>query len=277
MKGAVVGGEACAWSLGEVVGRLHDKILQAHRLVADFSRKAMERADKAGLLKRDTPYRGVVLVLFPRALKAFNAIGLLCDAGLGEDALVLTRTLINVGIDLSYISVEDREQRARRWWWFYGVAAYQEVTRHPRPDDLSDVAEIKELSDEVVRRIPDLGRGSGWAGLTIAARARQSGLDSEYWYKYQYWYLSGVEHSDALGTASIIPADARERRPFEIGPSPAFVYWQALEAAFPMFLHITDLAMAAFDLPEKQEIPGLRERYQQLLDQVREGGETFRT
>jgi len=218
------------------------------------------------LLHEDTSYRKVVLCLFPRAVKAFHAIRLLCDEGYGEDGLVLARSLINIAIDLGFISAEDREKCATRWFFYYAIVALDEVTRHPVPDDLSDVARLSELRDEIVRRDPQVSKTfrRGWSGKTIAERAEKSGLDHKYWYKYIYWELSAVEHSDVFGTTSLVRSSGKGWERYITPHSPAWVYTKAMEVALEMFSHVTDLTLRAFDLPEVQDLPSVQERSRQL-------------
>ena len=186
------------------MGFLHPKRREGYQLLADFALGAMKRAEEAGKLQDNTAYRTVALTLFLRAFRTLNAIRILCDEGYGEEALVLARSLLNIAIDLGYISMEDSDSPARRWLFFYGIVAREEIHRHPSPDDLSDVAEVQELGDEIVRRFPAYEKDArkGWSGLSIREGAQKSNIEARYWYDYVYWDLSSVEHADSFGTAT---------------------------------------------------------------------------
>src|SRR4029077_11854845 len=52
----------------------------------------------------------VCAFLFGKATKTLNAIRVLCEAGFGQDAVILTRSLVNLVIDLWYIGGDPDER-----------------------------------------------------------------------------------------------------------------------------------------------------------------------
>jgi hypothetical protein len=229
-------------------------------------------------------------MLFARATKTVWAIRILCEEGLGEDALVLGRSLLNLLIDFAYISAAESERRGTLWEKFEDVLAYELATRQQRAheDELvereyteEEIAEYRAARDAAVREFfPWYDRGEyhrGWSGKTIRERARGAdrrvvpegrghpGLEPEY--ELVYWALSGVEHSDVFGVASLIRVDGEGHVSVSAEPSPRHVI-RAMRTALYAFHRVGLLTMLAFNLPEAQEMPNVDARVAELIRQA---------
>jgi hypothetical protein len=60
----------------------------------------------------------VALALYSKCLTVAEAILVLIDAGFGDEAFGMTRTLIDIYITLRYIANKDTDRRARLYWQF---------------------------------------------------------------------------------------------------------------------------------------------------------------
>ena len=66
-----------------------------------------------GRIRVHGPGQRVLAVLFGKATKSLDAIRLLCETGFGQDAVILTRSLVNLVINIWYIgSATDQDERA---------------------------------------------------------------------------------------------------------------------------------------------------------------------
>jgi hypothetical protein len=54
-------------------------------------------------------------MLYGRSRKAVNAVRTLAATGYGDDAMVLSRALVNICIDLAYICAVESDDRTEQW------------------------------------------------------------------------------------------------------------------------------------------------------------------
>lgn len=134
------------------------------------------------------------LGLMGKARKSADAIYLNARYGYGEDAMIVSRSLVNLCIDLRFIcgDTEASESRARSW-----IARGRTGRRYfakkvgTEPPDESRVNWVEEtaLADQ-------------WASTNIYRRAEQSGLLN--FYNLPYRHGSVFEHSDSWSALSFL-------------------------------------------------------------------------
>jgi uncharacterized protein DUF5677 len=169
------------------------KELAACRSILRLADQCYERNASKAVLDRSRSATMAVASLYGKARKQASAVHLLASQGYGEDALILARSLVNLCIDLEYITVDQNqtETRARRW------TAKGRVTRRKfgkrvgaTPPDEHKVNWTAEqaLADE-------------WP-QTIEERAKVAGLEN--FYNLPYRHGSSFEHSDSWSATSFL-------------------------------------------------------------------------
>jgi hypothetical protein len=122
--------------------------------------------------------------LFGRARKSVSAVRLLASSGYGEDAMGIGRSLVNVCIDIAYITQAESDERTELW------IANGRLAR-------------RTMAMEFGLRTEDEGRvdwntveslAKKWRAVTIYERAKATGLEN--FYKALYRHGSSFEHSD---------------------------------------------------------------------------------
>src|SRR5262249_58989418 len=95
------------------------------------------------------PAQRVLAVLFGKATKTLDAIRILCEGGFGQDAMILTRSLVNLVINVWYIgSASDPDERALDYnasgWKAWHKFLKDFPGRRNPPPELPNAAEIEE-------------------------------------------------------------------------------------------------------------------------------------
>jgi len=185
----------------------YTELFAAHALL-DRTIVEIYHAHREKLRVRTRPEE-VCAFLFGKATKTMNAIRVLCEGGFGQDAVILTRSLVNLVIDLWYIGGDPDERtedyiangrRTRR--------TYQEQFPErpgPLPALDPDWDEVKQraslgthLNSEAIdvawkergmvgvgRRIPDLSLGQRRSVWQIAAQEAEREAAEPWYYRPQ--------------------------------------------------------------------------------------------
>jgi len=159
-------------------------------------------------------YKGVLVYFGLKALKTHCSIEHLLEDGYIEDSKALLRSLLELVIQLKYISQEpsEREKRAKLYMEYEIVARWHlmqadrklhgQDTAWPRPDNLEA---YEQLQDEYNRVKENYPQKYSWSGLrSIKKMAEQVGFEREY--DYQYAVDSQFVHSGPLASRPYISA-----------------------------------------------------------------------
>jgi hypothetical protein len=92
---------------------------QIRRLLAEARRRWRRAARSLGSFKRgegdfDTDFEGIAELTAAKAVKTCQAIIRLCGAGFGEDAMMLTRSLLEAAMALAYMEADATDARSQR-------------------------------------------------------------------------------------------------------------------------------------------------------------------
>jgi holo-[acyl-carrier protein] synthase len=198
-----------------------------------------------------------------KATKTLDALCQLCEAGFAEDALVLGRTIFELGVHLGTIaapgSVEQRQHRAecfiydderrrdkkvKEWKalkqqgkclsWFSGIEAQGTVSEPaPMPSNFIQPRNLKDMATEL---------GGEW----------------ECWYHFIYWSVSNLVHPRGLGSHTYVQDffDQNVEVPCAIGP------------AVTMHYFLTGSVLSLLDLEELR--PRLEECMQKVLPHIQD-------
>jgi len=219
-KGIGAEGEVGAW----------DDERRLFRRVDELLCKLLSRIGEARIISAsslaDRVYKGICLFFLLKAAKTHAAIGLLMDNRCVEDARALLRSLIELAINLRYISKEP-EKRALLYseyayvvWWRRMKDAKKISSEHslPPPEDKPEVAdELRKNHEGVKANYRGRGRKPTWSGLSVKRMAEEVGMAADYFF---YTWHCGQLHSGPENAASYLQMTARglNAAPWEADP-----------------------------------------------------------
>lgn len=236
-------------------GRVDGKLVEAAiarraRLVDQFEAidvldRTLEEAyfANAGRMRMQGPARKVLATAWGKTLKSFDSIRILCEAGFGEDGLILVRSLVNLTIDVAYIfHGPDPDERARHYV-ANGRVAHRDLLLQfgPLPAGWDKGADWPALEE----------RANRWKGVKIAQRARDAGLSDLY--EKTYRFGSSFEHSDAASLVTYFGASDEDNQEINCHPSDDFVNL-VLASTFQAMSVFSAILFGGFGLPEKERL-----------------------
>jgi hypothetical protein len=135
-------------------------------------------------LDRARRRRRAAAMLYGRSRKAIDAVRLLAANGFGDDAMVVSRALVNICIDLAYICKVDSDDRTEQWI-ANGRRARRQMAKFfgltTQDEHQTDWAK----NDALARQ---------WRDVNIEQRADDTDLKN--FYAVLYRHGSSFEHSD---------------------------------------------------------------------------------
>ena len=156
-------------------------------------------------------FKAIMLALFGKCRKQFKAIQLLCRKGYGEDACILTRSMLNILIDIEYI-LTDREVLAERYFRYEYVLKNKKIEvlkKHSKHGSIFPPKKPTISEEEILREVKkfkgDYGKNSGdWSGKTIKEKAMRARGFLPMAYDMAYRPHSDLEHSNVASLHSYI-------------------------------------------------------------------------
>jgi hypothetical protein len=154
--------------------------------------------------KPDTLGKKITLFHFARAAYLLDAIYRLCNQGFATEAMVILRSLLNLYINIKWLTSSNTAERLERFVDFGAV--YEALA-------LDRLAERRGLKAnfhphrefELVKKKYGLKRRSDffrWSGKSIKQMAKDVNLDSEY--DGVYSHLSAIEHTGPESAADYV-------------------------------------------------------------------------
>lgn len=142
-----------------------------------------------------------------KAYKSHAAILLLCESGYGEDAAILSRSLFELAITTVYISADESNARAQRYFDYDWVIRDEMYNHLLSTDELKAELEKRTVGtdakvEEVQRRAKEVRAGytadelrkRNWSGKSIRDMAIDVGREDAY--KTAYRLQCSLAHSD---------------------------------------------------------------------------------
>jgi len=120
------------------------------------------------------PRRGyqymVALALYSKCLTVAEAIMILVDAGYGDEAFGMTRTLVDIFITLRYIANKDTDERARRYYLFFtkDIEGWNEVIKDFWPQN------AEAISPRTLRIAATYPSPHRWSGKSVREMALEA-------------------------------------------------------------------------------------------------------
>jgi hypothetical protein len=147
----------------------------------------------------DTEYKGVVAMMFAKALKTANSTQIVCRSGCGSDGLSLCAVLFENLVDLLYIGQSPR-RRSRRYAQFENVEKLyhvQKILQAKRlPKGVRKVyrryeKELLSMAGPLARYFPK--KSKGWSQKSLFDRAKSIGAKRAY--NELYWIFCAHKHT----------------------------------------------------------------------------------
>jgi len=230
----------------------HQALFAVHALL-DQTITDIYRLNREKLRVRTTPEE-VCAFHFGKATKTLDAIRVLSESGFGQDAAILTRSLVNLVINLWYIG-GDPEERTKDYIASGRKARRTFLERFPgRPGPLppldADWEEVKE-------------RAKKWGDVNIEMRAKGTPLEDTYHELYRHG--SSLEHSDSWSADQYV--GPRDGATFSINNSPSDdLVGIALGYALQAMIVLMMVMCRAFDITESERLDGLLAEFKALKD-----------
>ena len=205
----------------------------------------------------DNPIAIVCDFFLRKATKTLDAICLLCEAGFTEDALVLGRTIFELGLHLQTIasagSIEQRRLKAQ--YFIYDgdrqrVAKLNELVELKKQGKcLSWIKDIEAQNPvfETITMPKDFARPK-----KLKDMATELGEEWECWYHFLYWSLSKLTHPSGLGSHTYIQACDQEAEAS-----------RAIDVALMMHYFLTGCVLSMLDLERLR--PQLEECIKEII------------
>jgi hypothetical protein len=198
------------------MGKVQD-FLNLNQRIIDF----VDKNVKTKVTKSQPGFKQIAIFLFAKSTKTARAIQLLCSKGFGQDAAILTRSLLENLITLSYIGKQDTDKRAKLFAGHFTVDYRKYLEKHN--ELLSDKRYLQidsnvkkrhdEIYDETIRlkkvecnRIKDTGcygiNQNSWSCLSLSGMAKETNL--VVYYDRVYWLVSQFSHPHLASSAGYV-------------------------------------------------------------------------
>lgn len=89
----------------------------------DLLRLAFSFPRDISMRRNEVQFFQAVIALCAKSIKTFRGVHLLCSRGLCEDALAMSRTLIEILTSIKHLNTGDRRANARQFWEFTALKA----------------------------------------------------------------------------------------------------------------------------------------------------------
>jgi hypothetical protein len=208
------------------------------------------------------------LALVSKSVNVAQGVTCLIDAGLPEEAFGLSRTLVEIALNLRFITNRHSERRARRFAHYsakWKLELIRRAAKHFKVQDSKGRPQPKYTKKELRKMMPDYARmvrlarkypkrfGAGWSGKNAKEMALEAdGHDRidgkpvvwEFDYDWIYAWTSQYVHATAVSMDSHV-TEPREAFVVQIAPdrtrgvgtsavvNTALYLWKILRMAFP--------------------------------------------
>lgn len=203
----------------------------------------------------NTTAKQVTLFHLVRAGYLLEATYTLCSKGLATEAMVILRSLLNLYINLKWLTSTDIEQRFQRFADFEVVfkkLATQTVIEHGDIWDeiKNENLKIHDQDFEQVKNKYGLTKKKdffNWSGKSIFMMASEKGVNLEKEYRIIYGRLSSIEHTGPEYVRQYLDDSEKGTTTIKAGPRDEnidLVLFTALEYYF----HVKAIAHTIFDV-----------------------------
>ncbi|MEW6661033.1 MAG: DUF5677 domain-containing protein [Bacillota bacterium] len=210
----------------------------------------------------------VLLACAVKAHKSLESLTILAKRGFGEDASVITRTIIELAINILYIAQDPRPRTQRyvdwepirkEWLWRQMEAYHPQVSKKY----FAERKRVLDLYRKVAKNFREDKKKGNWSGITLAEMAAEVQMS---WHVHVlYAHLSNLSHSNVVGVKPYIKEASGGRLAVLVGPSPDWV-GEAIPAALEAVLRVFGLVNELWNLKLEQELNSIADRYVALRE-----------
>jgi len=203
----------------------------------------------------NTMAKQVTLFHLVRSGYLLEATYTLCSQGLATEAMVILRSLLNLYINLKWLTSTDVEQRFQRFADFEVVfkkLAMQTVIDHGSIwDEIKD--ENLTIHDQDFQRVKKkygLTKKKdffNWSGKSIFRMASEKGVDLEKEYRIIYGQLSSIEHTGPEAVRQYLDDSEKGTTTIKAGPRDENIDL-VLVTALEYYFHVKAIAHTIFDV-----------------------------
>ena len=202
-----------------------------------------------GRIRVHGPAQRVLAVLSGKATKTLDAIRILCESGFGQDAVILTRSLVNLVINVWYIGPASNPDEQALDYNASGWKAWHKFLRdfpgrRDPPPELPNFAEIEE-------------RAKRWDDVSIFEKASGSDLQETYREVSATGRALITPTRGVRVAISLVPTVSRSRS----ATLPAMTSSSSLGYAFQGMLIFMHVFCNAFRLAEHDRLEALRAEF----------------
>lgn len=210
---------------------------------------------------------GLLLYAIGKSDKTLCAIALLCRNGMGEDALILSRSIFEISLLIEYIFKDPTDYRAKRYFsydWVQRKKYYTYLITSPnakkylRAEDIQAVKEIKRDAAKAQRRY---NYGSTWSDKSIRKMAEDVGLLDLY--QTAYGIQCDLSHSNPRAMNDYFK-DENGQLILDSGPSDNLVK-ESLVTSFGSYYHILERLNDYFQKGYNAEIEIVEKEFSEVL------------
>ena len=216
----------------------------------------------------DRPEKPVIAFFTGKAYKTHKSILMLASEGFGEDAAILTRSLLNLVINALWLN-QDWEARLPAFIehdWVQRAKLGRKFIANPRllgADSDERLVQIQNTQPQIEaeeRRAKQRYKykGSNWSSKTIRDMAKDVGLLDAY--DTAYGLLSNLVHSNARSANDYV-TESTEGFNVDVEPNPNYVR-ESLLTAHHLLLRMVTLANDVLELGIVSEVEGAKRREQ---------------
>jgi hypothetical protein len=175
-----------------------------YRDLFDFTKNAVDESINFVVGEHaNTIERKATLFHFVRASYLLDAIYRLCIQGLATEAMVILRSLLNLYINITWLTTGDTKKRFERFADFEVVFKKLDMDKIVQHGDIwdeikNDDLNVHDSEFEKVKTKYNLKKRkdfTNWSGESIYEMARDNGVNFEKDYKIIYGRLSAIEHT----------------------------------------------------------------------------------
>ncbi len=181
-----------------------ESLKQKYQDLFDFTKGTINESTDFIVCKNvNTMERQVLLFHFVRAFHLLDAIYRLCLQGFATEAMIILRSLLNLYINIKWLTTGDTKKRFERFADFEVVfkkLAMDDIIQHGNIWDeiKNDNLTVHDKEFERIKKKYNLKKRKdffNWSGKSIYKMAKDKNVNLETDYKIIYGKLSSIEHT----------------------------------------------------------------------------------
>lgn len=214
--------------------------------------------------------KAIVLYHYERAFYLLYAIEILCEKGLAREGMIILRSLLNLYINLKWLTTGDIKPKMERFKDFEVIFKYRriktlmELGEIPKEEGDKALEVHREKYKEIQKKYGLKGNERYWSGKSTWRMAKDVSLEEDY--KIIYSYLSEKEHTGPAAVRDYLDNSRWGYTIVKERPSDEYIDKVVL-SALECFLKVKEITLNTFGMDlsnlkmEEQEFFRLNNKY----------------